>query len=385
MTELENRKSLLVSAYEHRYYLNHPTIQEYVAEHAEHPSHLSTKTSYHNKMLMEYLNEKYKNLTETFEAFEETSYDGGENISLLKNHQVIKLKKDLWITMYNDFFVEGIFKLTKKPCKEKNLLASHINIFYNKKHSEEVQKIYDDIKVISIYENPKKLNHINLVVKNPDLALSSFEIKKTDINFDLMYNEGFENINNIVVERLNQEKSKGIIIFHGSPGTGKTSYIRFLLSKLNKRVIYIPPNLTNIISDPSFLTFLTQIQDSILVIEDAENIIKDRNDADMSNQAVSNILNLTDGILSDVLNIQVICTFNTSIDNIDKALLRPGRLICEYEFKSLSVDRARKLAESIGIDGVEIEKDMPICDIFNLKNTNFYSDSKNKKKKKIGF
>ena len=46
------------------------------------------------------------------------------------------------------------------------------------------------------------------------------------------------------------------------------------------------------ISSPEFLPFLMQYQNSILIIEDAENIIKDRNETLVPSQAVANLLNL---------------------------------------------------------------------------------------------
>ncbi len=46
------------------------------------------------------------------------------------------------------------------------------------------------------------------------------------------------------------------------------------------------------ISSPDFLPFLMQYPNSILIIEDAENIVKDRNESLVPSQAVANLLNL---------------------------------------------------------------------------------------------
>ena len=46
------------------------------------------------------------------------------------------------------------------------------------------------------------------------------------------------------------------------------------------------------ISAPEFLPFIMEQQDSVLIIEDAENIIKDRNESSTPSQAVANLLNL---------------------------------------------------------------------------------------------
>jgi hypothetical protein len=47
---------------------------------------------------------------------------------------------------------------------------------------------------------------------------------------------------------------------------------------------------------------------------------------------------------------QIICTFNVELKELDDALLRPGRLIARKEFKALPVIDANLLALSIGVD-----------------------------------
>jgi hypothetical protein len=60
----------------------------------------------------------------------------------------------------------------------------------------------------------------------------------------------------------------------------------------DKTLIYVPPDMAKEISSPEFLPFLMEYQDAILIIEDAENIIKDRNESSTPSQAVANLLNL---------------------------------------------------------------------------------------------
>jgi hypothetical protein len=74
---------------------------------------------------------------------------------------------------------------------------------------------------------------------------------------------------------------------------GKTHYIRYLIQEIqDKTLIYVPPDMAKDISTPAFLPFLMEHPDSVLIIEDAENIIKDRNDSSAPSQAVANLLNL---------------------------------------------------------------------------------------------
>ena len=137
----------------------------------------------------------------------------------------------------------------------------------------------------------------------------------------------------------------------------------------------MPPNMSSAITDPGLIKFFMGYPNSVLIIEDAENVLMKR--AANSTQAIANILNLSDGLLSDCLNMQIIATFNTDILNIDEALLRKGRLIAKYEFKELEASRVKLLAKKLG---VEIEKEHTLADIYNATETAF-----TKKRTSLGF
>ncbi len=120
------------------------------------------------------------------------------------------------------------------------------------------------------------------------------------------------------------------------------------------------------ISKPEFLTFLLTHPNSILIIEDAENIIRDRNEITLdASQAVANLLNLSDGLLGDAMHMQIIATFNCDLGIIDKALLRKGRLIANYEFGKLDVKNAKILSEKLGFGMEHISIPMTLAEIYN--------------------
>lgn len=113
-----------------------------------------------------------------------------------------------------------------------------------------------------------------------------------------------------------------------------------------------------------------QHPNAILIIEDAENIVRDRNkDCLIANQAVSNLLNLSDGLLGDAMHQQIICTFNCDVRGIDPALLREGRLIIEHKFDKLSVENTRRLCKAMEIpgDGNDIHESTALSEIFARK------------------
>ncbi|HAI76167.1 MAG TPA: AAA family ATPase [Microscillaceae bacterium] len=205
-------------------------------------------------------------------------------------------------------------------------------------------------KIFLLYESQKTL------------CLRDFEVKKNNIDLQRNYNDDFATIHELIVNRLNTANDKGLVLLYGVPGTGKTSYIRYLTSLINKRMIYIPPDFAYKIASPDFLPLLISNPNSVLIIEDAEDIVEARETG--RNISVSNLLNLADGLLSDCLNIQILCTFNTHISNIDTALLRKGRLIATYEFKPLAAPKAQELSNQLGFE-TKIERPMSLADIYN--------------------
>ena len=73
--------------------------------------------------------------------------------------------------------------------------------------------------------------------------------------------------------------------------------------------------------NPDFIELLINNPNTVLIIEDAENIVMDRKHSQSS--SVSNLLNISDGLLADFLNVQLICTFNNlPLTLIDNALPR---------------------------------------------------------------
>jgi SpoVK/Ycf46/Vps4 family AAA+-type ATPase len=209
----------------------------------------------------------------------------------------------------------------------------------------------------------KKNFEINLIAKDSyGMELKSMEIKKTRLNLDLYYEDDFIEIDKTIQSRLGTEDDKGIVLLHGLPGTGKTTYLRYLIGKLKKKVLFLSPAVAGNIMNPDFMDLLIDNPNSVLIIEDAENIIMDRRVSNDS--SVSNLLNLSDGLLADFLSVQVICTFNYLLSMVDNALMRKGRLIAKYEFGKLSTAKGQRLSKHFGFETV-INKPMTIAEIAN--------------------
>jgi hypothetical protein len=157
----------------------------------------------------------------------------------------------------------------------------------------------------------------------------------------------------------------------GYPVPVKQLTLRYLVGKIKKRVLFLSPTVAGNLMNPEFIELLIDNPNTVLIIEDAENIIKDRKYIDSS--SVSNLLNISDGLLADFLNVQLICTFNNSLTLVDPALMRKGRLIAKYEFRKLSVRKAQRLSDRLGYRNLII-KPMTIAEITNPEDVEYKAE-----------
>lgn len=244
-------------------------------------------------------------------------------------------------------------------------------VLYDNAHVDMAREVIDDV-IANHCQKEKKENIFWRVCNNNGyFYLDDCNIKFPD-NFSVEkeYNDDFTKEHEKICRFIGTDDDSGLILLHGQKGTGKSSYIKYLINKYpNKQFVYVPANLVPLLSDPSFGSFLTTLNNNIIVVEDCENVIQDRQSSS-SASAVSLLLNMTDGLLSDDLGIKFICTFNEDIHNIDKALLRKGRLVSKYEFKPLCVEKTNALLEELGYTE-KSTKALPLSDIFNYSDDSY--------------
>ena len=290
-----------------------------------------------------------------------------------------KDKKDeemLFIHEEDKLMIEIIYD---SNANDKELLE--ISIYYNSLDRKDIDiEIIDEIK--SKYAKKEVKTDIKLLKsENGYLDTEDFNLNIPEVSIELNYGSSFLKVHNRIVEKLNTKSVSGIVLLHGDPGTGKTTYIKHLTGLIkDKDVIFVPPSTAEALSEPSIIPFLMDHRNSILIVEDGESVIMDR-ETGGSSVGVSNILNLTDGILGDCLNIQIIVTFNMKKEKIDKAFLRKGRLIAEHKFTNLSVVDSNILLEHLGKEQ-KVTVPTSLADIYNIDTEIFKEDDN---KKQIGF
>lgn len=151
----------------------------------------------------------------------------------------------------------------------------------------------------------------------------------------------------------------GLILWHGLPGTGKTSAVRSLIAE------WLPWCDAHIITDPEkFFTSPDYLLDvlgmpprpdfrqplrsldelaprrwKVIVCEDADEYL--RSDArERSGPALGRLLNLTDGLMGEGSRTLVLLTTNDQLGRIHPAVQRPGRCRASIEFPAMSATEA---------------------------------------------
>ncbi len=151
-------------------------------------------------------------------------------------------------------------------------------------------------------------------------------------------------------EKQTMDKSGGITILDGPPGTGKSTLIAQLMRRLYKSHVFYVLSVAQheSLSHAGMVEFWQQQSGrlpnevKVIIMEDAEKILLQRRSE--NNEAVSALLNIADGLIGQMLRVHVLCTLNQGMEYLDPAILRPGRLRSYRYVGLLSRHEAETLA-----------------------------------------
>lgn len=138
-----------------------------------------------------------------------------------------------------------------------------------------------------------------------------------------------------------------IMVAYGPPGTGKTSFIRDMICEMNLNT-FISYDLKVLTSDATFVRYLTDSIFDAIIIEDADELLT--SDRGEYNKIIAKILNISDGLIKLPKKKLIFSTNLQKVENIDQAIIRPGRCFDVMEFRTLTKDEALVICKKLGID-----------------------------------
>jgi hypothetical protein len=163
------------------------------------------------------------------------------------------------------------------------------------------------------------------------------------------------------------ESSANILLLIGPPGTGKTTFIRGLLSHTESSAM-VTYDAAILEKDYLFARFIED-DTSVMVLEDSDAFLKSRSDG---NTMMHRFLNVGDGLVTTKGKKMIFSTNLPSIRDIDSALVRPGRCFDIVTFDNLTLPQAQTLADKLNVSlpakprGKETEK-YSIAEVFHVQ------------------
>lgn len=161
------------------------------------------------------------------------------------------------------------------------------------------------------------------------------------------------------------EMTGKLILWHGAPGTGKTTALRALARAWQpwcatqyvsdpERFFADPGYMGHVLTRPAKARYGPTLDEPgeteaiwrLVIAEDADEYLRSsaRRDA---GAALGRLLNLTDGILGQGINFLVLLTTNEEQSRLHPAITRSGRCLTRVEFAPFTVAEARHWADGV--------------------------------------
>ncbi len=189
----------------------------------------------------------------------------------------------------------------------------------------------------------------NILTLTPDgLQLEPIDPIDFDYdNIDLYYNSSVMKKSKRLTKSIKNAK-KGLSIIYGERGSGKTTLITHIASNIDKLCIFVPANMIDVtINSNEFKNIIKRYRNSILVIDDCEIFFSHA--YTKSNIFTNNLLQMVDGVSSDMDSLHIVTILNTPDEHeIDPTLLECNNLIDVIEVDRLEKSTVDEICKYLG-------------------------------------
>jgi hypothetical protein len=264
---------------------------------------------------------------------------------------------------------ESIFaSFVKNNMHSENFLVNDVCFYYKSQNEKEsIDKIVLSLMnciIDYVDDSDHKINVLNIVDNNLDLSPLFFE--KSKFSLESLYNhKTIKEVKKIVKEM--KSKDKGLTILYGDKGVGKTNLSKYISTKIDRLVVYVPLNtIESSINSSDFKTFLKKYNKCLLIVDDCEFLYNPM--YGKHNYFSINVLQLIDSVISDDVNLQILLIFNVDEeDDIDSNLIDSNNLISVLEIEELESEVATELSKELGFNK-KFKKNTRLVEVFHNNN-----------------
>lgn len=245
-----------------------------------------------------------------------------------------------------------------------------------------VEAIVRDLESLGLEKDPIEITKIS--ISAGDVSTSEGRIDPNKLGRNSFYpflGEGVEG-EGVTMESYIHDylmDSAPVLILIGAPGTGKSTFTRTLAHTSKLKTVICTDE--GAVESGAVLSYVSKNSAGLLILEDVDNLLKSR---EAGNSFMSALLNESEGVCENEIKI-VITTNLTNIDKVDSALIRQGRTFDIVDFRNLTRDEAKVVADEEGLDISALDgSSIPLADVFGLKRPS-YTRLARRKKIKFGF
>ena len=272
-------------------------------------------------------------------------------LTLIENKNIELINQETEIIPFDEENIKTEYKFIKIISNNSDIFIS----FFMEDDTEDISgiKIYHNDIIEEFLEDVDecRISHQEEIVKDNILSIRDGMLEIDPIHYDhqedidMFYSKNsFKKVKKLLRNMSNIRNN--ITILCGERGTGKTQLLKHIANNSDRLTIFIPNNLVDhSINNPEFINLISRYGSVLLMIDDCEFMTNSQ--YSKMNYFTSNVIQMTESILSEKNNIHLILTFNTKRKDVDQNLLDCNSIYDVIEIDHLSSEEANDLREHL--------------------------------------